>query len=97
MEKITFLPDGEEAVEFYVLEQTTIGGNDYYLVTEEEVGDGEALIMKDISAKEDQDAIFEIVDDDDELEAVAKVFESILEDVSFEQEDNKNKKNDNNE
>lgn len=97
MEKITFLPDGEDAVEFYVLEQTTIGGNDYYLVTEEEEGDGEALIMKDISAKEDQDAIFEIVDDDDELEAVAKVFESILEDVSFEQEDNKNKKNDNNE
>ncbi len=26
MEKITFMPEGGEAVEFFVLEQTTIGG-----------------------------------------------------------------------
>ena len=43
MEKITFMPDGEEAVDFYVLEQTTIGGVNYILVTDaEEEEDGEA-------------------------------------------------------
>ena len=36
MEKITFVPDGEEAVDFYVLEQTTIGGVNYILVTDAE-------------------------------------------------------------
>ena len=36
MEKITFVPDGEEAVEFYVLEQTTIAGVNYILVTDAE-------------------------------------------------------------
>lgn len=49
LEKIMFHPEGEEPVEFYVLEQTRIGGVDYILVTDVEEGDGEALIMKDIS------------------------------------------------
>lgn len=34
MEKIIFTPAGEEAVEFYVLEQTRLGGIDYILVTD---------------------------------------------------------------
>lgn len=48
MEKITFKPDGEDAVvDFYVLEQTTIGGVNYILVTDaEEEEDGEAYILK---------------------------------------------------
>ncbi|MGN0347608.1 MAG: DUF1292 domain-containing protein [Lachnospiraceae bacterium] len=84
MEKIKFTPEGETPIEFYVLEQTTIGGVDYYLVTDTEEGDGEAMIMKDLSQKEDADAIFEFVEEDAELEAVAKVFESILEDIKLE-------------
>lgn len=47
MEKITFRPDGEEPVDFFVLEQTRIGGINYILVTDCEEGDGEALILKD--------------------------------------------------
>ncbi len=48
MERITFKPDGEDAeVDFYVLEQTTIGGVNYILVTDaEEEEDGEAYILK---------------------------------------------------
>ena len=84
MEKITFMPDGEEPVEFYVLEETTIGGIDYFLVTDTEEEDGEALILKDLSQKEEEEAVFEIVTDDKELDAVAAVFESLLEDVTFE-------------
>ena len=84
MEKITFRPEGEETVEFYVLEQTRIGGFNYILVTDSEEGDGEALIMKDISADGEEESIFDIVTDDAELDAVAGVFSNILDDVELE-------------
>ena len=84
MEKIVFTPDGEDAVEFYVLEQTRLGGIDYILVTDSEDGDGEALILRDTSAPDEQEALYETVTDDEELDAVAAVFENMLDDVSFE-------------
>lgn len=83
MEKIVISPEGEEPIEFYVLEETTVAGVDYYLVTEDEEGDSEALILKDLSGKDDEEAVFEIVDDDAELNSIAKIFESILDDISF--------------
>lgn len=83
LEKITFQPDGDDPVEFYVLEQTRIGGVDYILVTDFEEGDGEALIMKDISKDGEEQSVFTIVSDDDELAAVASVFENMLENVEF--------------
>jgi len=82
-EKIIFCPDGEEPVEFYVLEQTRISGTNYILVTDFEDGDGEALILKDLSTDEDKESVYAIVDDDTELNAVAGVFEDLLEDVKF--------------
>ena len=84
MEKITFNPEGETPVDFYVLEQTTIAGVNYILVTDVEEGDGDALILKDLSGNEDADSLYEIVSDETELNAVAAVFENILEDVEFE-------------
>lgn len=86
MEKITFQAVGEEPVDFYVLEQTTIAGVNYILVTEDEDGDCDALILKDLSSAEDAEADYVIVEDEKELNAVAQIFESLLEDVSFEQE-----------
>lgn len=83
-EKIMFHPEREEPVEFYVLEQTRIGGVDYILVTDVEEGDGEALIMKDISGDGEEEGVFTIVSDDEELAAVAGMFENMLEDVEFE-------------
>jgi len=83
LEKITFNPDGEEPVDFYVLEQTRIGGVNYILVTDFEEGDGEALILKDISKDGEEESVYTIVSDDDELSAVAGVFENMLEDVTF--------------
>jgi uncharacterized protein YrzB (UPF0473 family) len=80
MEKITFNPDGEESVQFYVLGQTRLGGFDYILVTDSEEGDGEAMILKDTSPHEDPQAVYEAVTDDDELHAVAELFSDILED-----------------
>lgn len=83
MEKITFRPEGEEPVDFYVLEQTRIGGFNYILVTDCEEGDGEALILKDLSEDGEEESVFVVVSDDKELEAVAGVFENMLEDVDL--------------
>lgn len=86
MEKILFQTAGEEPVEFYVLEQTTVAGINYILVTEEEEGDGDALILKDISGANDEEAVYDIVSDDKELNAIAEIFENLLDDVEFTKE-----------
>lgn len=83
MEKIVFNPAGEEPVEFYVLEQTRIGGIDYILVTDTEEDDGEALILRDTSKEGETEALYEIVTEDEELNAVAAVFENMLEDIEL--------------
>ena len=85
MEKIQFTFDEtNETVEFFVLEQTMINGTGYILVTDSEEDDVECLILKDTSAKDDSDSVYEIVEDDTELIAVSKVFEELLEDVDIE-------------
>lgn len=86
LEKITFNADGDDPVDFYVLEQTRIGGSNYILVTDFEEGDGEALILKDVSADGEEDSLFTIVSDEKELEAVSGVFADMLEDVEFVQD-----------
>lgn len=83
MDKIAFRTDGEEPVEFFVLEQTRIGGIDYILVTDTEEDDGEALILRDVSQPGETEAVYEIVTEDEELNAVAAVFESMLEDIDL--------------
>lgn len=83
MDKLTFTPEDGDPVDFYVLEQTRIGGLDYLLVTDSEEGDGDALILRDISRMEEKEAVYEIVDDDETLNAVAAVFEKIMDDVDI--------------
>lgn len=87
LEKITFRADGEEPVDFFVLEQTRIGGYNYILVTDFEEGDGEALILKDLSKDGEEESVFTIVSDEQELEAVSGVFSDLLEDVEFVQDE----------
>lgn len=86
MDKIVFQAVDEEPVEFYVLEQTTVAGVNYILVTDSKEGDGEALILKDVSGKEEEEAIYNIVSDDRELNAIAEIFENLLDDVEFTKE-----------
>ena len=90
MEKIKFIPDGEEeAAEFFVLEQTRLQGVNYLLVTEsaEETEYADAYILKDLSADEDTEAIYEFVDDDEELRTVSEIFEKLMDGVGFEIEE----------
>ena len=85
MEKISFeIEDTGDAVEFFVLEQTAVNGETYLLVADSRDGDAECLILKDTSEKDAQDSVYEIVEDDTELQAVSKVFEELLEDVDIE-------------
>lgn len=84
MEKVTFrAPDSEESVEFYVVEQTRMNGTDYLLVTVEEDGDSDAFILKDVSTKEEEDSMYEIVESEEELEYMSKIFAELLEDVDI--------------
>lgn len=83
MEKIVFQTETEESVEFYVLEQTRIGGMDYILVTDTTEDDAEALILRDMSQPGEEQALYEIVTDDEELSAVAAVFENMLDDIEL--------------
>ena len=85
MEKIKFMSEEmNEEVDFYVLEQTKVGGVSYILVTDSEDDDAECLILKDTSGESQSESVYEIVEDDVELSAVLKVFEELLEDVEIE-------------
>ena len=87
MDKITFQLETGESVDFFVLEQTKLNGFSYILVTEDEEGDGEALILKDLAKPEDNESLYEIVSDEAELGALVDVFESLLEDIDLEEPD----------
>ncbi len=84
-EKIRFTGSEEgEGTEFFVLEEVRINNTNYILVTESESDDeAEAYILKDVSDETDADALYEIVDDDNELSAVSKVFAELLDDVDI--------------
>ena len=85
--KITMTSDGEELT-FYIVEQTILGNINYLLVTDSEDEQAQAYIMKETGA-ETEDAFYEVVEDDVEFEAIAKVFEELLEDVDLEREKEK--------
>lgn len=74
----------QEEVDFFVLEQTKVNGISYILVTDSEEDDAECLILKDTSEENAPESVYEIVDDDVEMTAIAKVFEELLEDVEIE-------------
>lgn len=82
--KILFLTSDNEEIEFTVLEQTTLNGSNYLLVAcgEEDDEEAEALILKEVSAEND-DVVYDIVEDDVELDAVSSVFSELLEDYDI--------------
>ena len=78
MQKIKFTdPQTNDVVEFAVEEETTLNGKRYLLVSEgEESGDCEAYILKEISTQEEE-VLYQMVDDDVEFAALAKVFSEL--------------------
>lgn len=88
--QIPFMTEDGTEVMFYVLEQTKFYGINYLLVTEDtESEEAEVYIMKELSEENAEDAIYEMVEDDEELTALAQLFEELLDDVDVELSDEK--------
>ena len=87
MEKVKFTdPDTQEVVEFVVEEETQLNGTKYLLVSEDaEDGTLDAYILKEI-VDENDEVLYEVVDDDVEFMALARVFTELADeetDVEF--------------
>ncbi len=78
--KITFTNEFGETEELFVVEETKLNGISYLLVCESMDDETDAYIMKDISAQEDMEAIYEFVEEDEELKVVSDLFAKLLED-----------------
>lgn len=75
--------DGDEVV-FRVIEETKINGVKYLLVLDDiEDEEQEALILKEVSAEDAEEAFYDIVEDEKELTAVATIFEELLDDLEL--------------
>lgn len=82
--KITMVTDSGESVDFFVLEETRINGINYLLVTDEGEEDGECYILKDLSRAEESQAVYEFVEEDDEMDYLYRIFSELLEDADVE-------------
>ncbi len=83
MDKILFTGENGEKTELYVLETTRLQGVDYILASDVEVGDGECYILKDTSAENSEEAVYELVEDDTLLDMLAGIFAELLDDVDI--------------
>lgn len=82
---IPFLTDDGTEVQFYIMEQTMIGGINYLLVTEDmDDEDAEVMMMKEDPNSDGEFASYQFVEDDSELAAVSKVFAELMDDVDIE-------------
>lgn len=84
-DEIVFITEDGEEVTFRVLEETRLGGTNYLLVTttDESEDEAEALILKDISEETDEEAIYDLVEDEKEIELVAGIFRELLDDFEL--------------
>lgn len=83
-DSILFTTDEGEEIPFYVIEQTTIAGKNFLLVTDSDSSteEADAYIMQEITDKEEQ-LFYELVEDENQLEALSKVFGELLEDIDI--------------
>ena len=79
-EAIVFYDEEDNEIQLEVLEQTTIAGQNYLLVSDQEDA---VLLFREVP--EDGDFVsYEIVEDDTEIEALLKVFNELIEEVDIE-------------
>lgn len=83
--KITITAEDGEQIELFILEQTTLSGQNYIIATEDEDDEeSTAYILKEVANDPSSDEVsYEFVEDEDEIEAVAGVFEELLEDCEL--------------
>ena len=84
MEKIRMEGDDGEVLELYLLEHTRLMGEEYILASDVEQGDGNCYILKERSADDSGEAVYEWVEDENVLDNLLSVFAELLEDVDLE-------------
>lgn len=77
---IVFFDAEDNEIELRVLEQTTIAGQNYLLVLDEE--EDAVLLFKEVPEEGDF-VSYEIVEDNVEIEALLKVFNELLDDMDI--------------
>lgn len=80
IKSIEFTAEDGSVVSFTVISETRFNGFNYVLVCEPE-GE-EAFILKEIQDA-NEDIIYEMVDDDTEIDAVGEIFRADLEDIDL--------------
>ena len=84
MDKLTFTGDNGDEIELFILESTRIGGVDYVLASDVAHGDGNCFILKDVSEDEAAESIYELVEDEHELDYLVSLFAELFEDADIE-------------
>ena len=79
---VYFTADDGEEIPFFVVEETKIAGKNYLLVTDSEDEEADAYILREVSENAEEN-FYEILDDEEEINAISKVFAELLEDVEF--------------
>ena len=82
-ENIIFENEEGDEHSFFVIEQTMLAGVNYLLVAESEEDEADAYILREIE-EEDGQTVYEMVEEEEELDALSKIFSELLEDVEFE-------------
>lgn len=85
--KIAFTLDDGEEIELTVIEQTKLNGKNYLLVAEmcEDDMSSDAFILRE-EVIDEEEIIYNPVEDEEELQALSKVFSELLDDFSIEME-----------
>ncbi|MCR5420130.1 MAG: DUF1292 domain-containing protein [Lachnospiraceae bacterium] len=81
-EMITFETD-EGPSDWYILDETRINGCNYILVADAPKGDAQCMILKDVAPEQAKESIYQEVEDDNELDIVAAMFEDLLSDTEI--------------
>ncbi len=68
-----------EDVTLYILEETKLNGCYYILAADSEEEDGECYLLKDVSGEDEDEAVYEFVENEDEAEHMLRVFQALLE------------------
>lgn len=86
MNNIISIKDAEgESISLTILEATKFRGISYILTADEAgYGEGACYILKDMSENKDGDAVYEFVENDEELEAVFDIFVELMSDTDIE-------------
>ena len=80
---VNFTTDNGEEIPFFVVEETKIAGETYLLVTDSEDDEADAYILREVS-ENTEESFYEMLEDDEKINAISKVFAELLDDVEFE-------------